>query len=162
MTEEEWLAATHPTTMLEFLRGEAASDRKWRLFACMCLKESARYKSRGRYEPRLEPELRRIDLTEQFVDGKVTPTEWEAVRVGRHISLHAHSHAFSSAGAAVLDAGRHNWHLGNDTDEVQQAIQEKRQSDFLRDIFGNPFRPVTLDPAWLTSTVVTLAQQMYD
>jgi hypothetical protein len=32
----------------------------------------------------------------------------------------------------------------------------------LRDIFGNPFRPITLDPSWLTSTVLALAQQMYD
>jgi hypothetical protein len=32
----------------------------------------------------------------------------------------------------------------------------------LRDIFGNPFRPVAFDPAWRTSTVVALAQQMYD
>ncbi|MBL8796889.1 MAG: hypothetical protein JNM56_23510 [Planctomycetia bacterium] len=32
----------------------------------------------------------------------------------------------------------------------------------LRDIFGNPFRPVTADPAWRTSTVVSLAQAIYD
>ena len=32
----------------------------------------------------------------------------------------------------------------------------------LRDIFGNPFRPVVIDPAWRTSTVVALARQMYN
>jgi hypothetical protein len=31
----------------------------------------------------------------------------------------------------------------------------------LRDIFGNPFRPVNADPVWLTSTVVSLAEGMY-
>ncbi len=31
----------------------------------------------------------------------------------------------------------------------------------LRDIFGNPFRPVTLDPSWLTSTVTALAEGIY-
>jgi hypothetical protein len=35
-------------------------------------------------------------------------------------------------------------------------------TSLLRDIFGNPFHAVTLDPSWLTSTVVYLAQQMYD
>jgi hypothetical protein len=35
-------------------------------------------------------------------------------------------------------------------------------STLLRDIFGNPFRPVAIDPAWLTSTVLALARQMYD
>jgi hypothetical protein len=34
------------------------------------------------------------------------------------------------------------------------------QTHFLRDIVGNPFRPVTFDPAWRTSTVVALARQM--
>ena len=33
---------------------------------------------------------------------------------------------------------------------------------FLRDIFGNPFRPTTLDPAWRTSTAVALATGMYE
>ena len=32
----------------------------------------------------------------------------------------------------------------------------------LRDILGNPFRPVAVDPDWLTSTVVALARQMYE
>ena len=31
-----------------------------------------------------------------------------------------------------------------------------------RDVFGNPFRPVTFSPAWRTSTAVALAQQMYE
>jgi len=31
----------------------------------------------------------------------------------------------------------------------------------LRDIFGNPFRPVTVDPAWQTATVVALAEAIY-
>jgi hypothetical protein len=32
--------------------------------------------------------------------------------------------------------------------------------DPLRDIFGNPYRPVTIDPAWLTPTVVRLAKAL--
>jgi hypothetical protein len=33
---------------------------------------------------------------------------------------------------------------------------------FLRELHGNPFRPVAADPSWLTSTVVVLARQMYE
>ncbi|MBL8794378.1 MAG: hypothetical protein JNM56_10770 [Planctomycetia bacterium] len=36
------------------------------------------------------------------------------------------------------------------------------QSAILRDIFGNPFRPVVCDPAWRTATVVSLAIAIYD
>jgi hypothetical protein len=32
----------------------------------------------------------------------------------------------------------------------------------LRDIFGNPFHPITPDPSWLTSNVTALAQTIYD
>jgi|SRR5579883_86267 len=32
----------------------------------------------------------------------------------------------------------------------------------VRDIFGNPFRPVTFSPSWHTDTAVTLARQMYE
>jgi hypothetical protein len=32
----------------------------------------------------------------------------------------------------------------------------------LRDVVGNPFRPVTFDPAWRTDTALALARQMYE
>jgi hypothetical protein len=39
------------------------------------------------------------------------------------------------------------------------------QGQLLNEMFGNPFRPVTLDPAWLDwngGVVVALAQSAYD
>jgi hypothetical protein len=36
------------------------------------------------------------------------------------------------------------------------------RADLLRDIFGNPFRLVTIKPAWLTPTVKSLAQVAYE
>ena len=44
------------------------------------------------------------------------------------------------------------------------AVERRLQCGFVRDIF-NPFRPVTIDPAWLTwndGTVVKLAESIYD
>jgi hypothetical protein len=37
-----------------------------------------------------------------------------------------------------------------------------KKETILRDMFGNPFRPVAFDPAWRTSTAVTIAKGMYD
>ena len=34
--------------------------------------------------------------------------------------------------------------------------------DILRDIFGNPFRPVPIDPSWLSPMVVSLALGIYE
>jgi len=45
---------------------------------------------------------------------------------------------------------------------LRSEDERRLLSVLLREIFGNPFRPVTLNPSWLTSTVITLAQKMYD
>ncbi len=36
------------------------------------------------------------------------------------------------------------------------------QTVLLRDIFGNPFRPVAFDPAWRTEHTVGIAAKMYE
>jgi hypothetical protein len=45
---------------------------------------------------------------------------------------------------------------------LAESQEHQAQCHLLRDIFGNPFRPVTLNPSWLTSTVVSLATGIYD
>jgi hypothetical protein len=37
----------------------------------------------------------------------------------------------------------------------------RTQADLIREIFGNPFRPITLGSAWRTSNVVALAEAIY-
>ena len=46
--------------------------------------------------------------------------------------------------------------------EEANIAEERYQANLLRDIAGNPFRPVAFDPEWRTSTAVALAQQMYE
>ena len=43
-----------------------------------------------------------------------------------------------------------------------KALEARKQTAFMRDIFGNPFRPVSFNPAWRTDTAVSLARQMYE
>jgi hypothetical protein len=40
--------------------------------------------------------------------------------------------------------------------------EQHEQARLTRCVFGNPFRPVTLSPSWITSTVDALARQMYE
>jgi hypothetical protein len=49
-------------------------------------------------------------------------------------------------------------------DAAREAYRSESEAHacLLRDIFGNFFRPVTVDPSWLTSTAVSLARLMYD
>ena len=45
-----------------------------------------------------------------------------------------------------------------------QGLSElgQAQAALLRDIVGNPFRPIAADPKWLTSAVVGIARTIYD
>jgi hypothetical protein len=40
--------------------------------------------------------------------------------------------------------------------------EAEAHNQLVRDIFGNPFRPVTFDPTWRTTTAVQLTQGIYD
>jgi hypothetical protein len=71
-------------------------------------------------------------------------------------------------------SGSDHWSLviqgikpGNAFSAVWKVLEEVGPSDpsfadRLRDIFGNPFRPVAFSPEWRTDTAVTLARQMYE
>jgi hypothetical protein len=43
-----------------------------------------------------------------------------------------------------------------------EVVEQTIQTNLLRDIVPNPFRPVTFDPLWRTTVAVALARQMYD
>lgn len=44
----------------------------------------------------------------------------------------------------------------------RSVTERSAQVALIKDVFGNPFRPVTVDPLWQTATVVALAQAIYD
>jgi hypothetical protein len=46
--------------------------------------------------------------------------------------------------------------------EAESAAVAVAQCAILRELFGNPFRPVVIESAWRTSTVVSLAREMYE
>jgi hypothetical protein len=51
-----------------------------------------------------------------------------------------------------------NTYIGTRTGKTSLALPEL---SLLRDIFGNPFQPVTFQPAWQTPTVVGIANGIY-
>ena len=170
MTEAEWLAATDPMPMLKHLRGEA-SDRKLRLVAVACCR---------RIWHLLTDERSRIavDLAERDADGLVRETDLresaqaanEAYRYGNPLGPHD-----NAAYASVHVGGRDRWHSASSAaayaayavrypvgGEEAKLAEQAHQTSLLRDIFGNPFRPVAIDPSWLTTDVRLLATGIYD
>jgi hypothetical protein len=169
MTEAEWLACTDPRPMLEFLRREgAAGERKWRLFGVACCRlwwhRLANYEwpwveAAERYADGLgdrdalsRAEVEVSDSALQFVDisGQHYWTPLELV-------IAVTSPDARAAAAAV--AGLVGWD-GYDPAVLAEVVGAAPA--VLRDLFGNPFRPVHLAPACLTPTVLSLAQAAYD
>ncbi len=167
MTEEEWLTTTdNPRDMLEHLE-QRVSHRKWRLFLCGC--------SRGVWHILTDHVGRRTtEAAEQYADGLITGDELSRVQQEENVRLHATDrksplwHAVAGAlGATYLDTKEEFDCAYWATDEFVQSVSDEdaehaRQCELLRDIFGNPFRPVTFSAEWRTDTAVSLARTMYE
>jgi hypothetical protein len=140
MTEAEWQASDDTQAMLEHLEGKA-SDRKLRLFAVACW---------GRlYGPDGAEGWRRESLRvyERMADQGVTDEELAAIGANRVDIQPAAEDAADAARAAA------------------QSLGPVPQADSVREVFGNPFRPVAVNPAWLAwngGTVPKLAAAIYD
>jgi hypothetical protein len=182
MTEAEWLACTEPLLMLEHLRGREG-PRKLRLFAVACCRRLWHLFSDWRCR-------RAVEVAERFADGEASEAELAAARaaiqsrrresvsdLARRVAEEQPSTAawFTYQTACRLSmvaqrqASKH-WELtgaGSEADQQRlfRQMVEKSLSLLLRDLIGNPFHPVELDPAWLrwnNGCVVALAGANYE
>jgi hypothetical protein len=158
VTEAEWLSCTDPGPMLEFLRGKAR-ERKLRLFACACCR---------RVWPRLGDgrSTRAVRVAERYADGLVGPDElftahWHAgiaSGVGSGSRLRATASLTASAWEGHLLDAAQVVRAKSRAEEAGPAVQAR----LIRDLFGNPFRPFSLDPSCQTPTVTSLAHAAYE
>ena len=175
MTEAEWLACRDPKPMLKFIGGQA-SDRKLRLFAVSVAHQA--------WPCLVEPDLRNaLDIAERGSDGAV-PFEALHVatkRVDDLLGTRAASAGYSTPSewfrtTSVENRSIHFWvfltvfpksmNSLRNADSIVYSLASKitgsLQPQLLREAFGNPFRSVLVDPAWLTSTVLGLATGIYE
>jgi hypothetical protein len=162
MTEKEWLQATDPRPMLEFLQGKA-SDRKFRLLAVACWRRVS--------HPLADKEHREaVEIGEQFADGLVSDSTRQAFHevVARMKEQAVAENDFEWAAWETfteipVSTSIHPTWLTVHNPTPQESRDMCR---LLRDVFGPlPFRPISIDPTWLTwhnGLLVSMAQQMYD
>jgi hypothetical protein len=164
MNEAEWLACEEPGPMLTFL-GKKASERKIRLFACACV-------WRQWLLAPLSDQLA-VDVAERFADGQATDKELKAARSQCKNSPECSggAAAYKCATPAVTKAAAFAsyWarsslakHRGPDHYATVKLDEYAAHARLLRCIFGNPFKPITFNPSWLTPTVKTFAEQIYN
>jgi hypothetical protein len=164
MTEAEWLATDKPTPMLKFLHGKT-SKRKMRLAICAFCSHIKSATTDDLYHAAL-------NASEQYADGQVA---WEVLSelAGRidHFARPVDVLGLDVAmlpvyllcrdqdlNSAAMNSVNNPW---NRPVAVRQGLLALNIA-YIRDVFGNPFRPVTFSPDWHTDTAVTLARQMYE
>jgi hypothetical protein len=165
MTEAEWLAFRSDPGGLLIFDAHRNADRKLRLFACACV---------CHIRDRIQDERCRhaIEVGERLADGEAHEQE-------RIATLQGVNAAWADAAPATLSAEEHaivaaRYTLANSAfvgfaaaNRAASSLGEGKsaeqawQSALFRDIFGNPFRPVALDPSWRTEAVVALAEGIY-
>jgi hypothetical protein len=167
--------------MLAFLRGKA-SDRKLRLFAVVCCR---------RHWHILADERSRaaVEVGERLADGLAKEPEREVAEAGagqataatvlarqtndtlpEHFIIAARVARYTvrPGGTFELEAGLATTAacrlivLHETGSRDGRAAENRAMCSTLREMFGNPFRHLVVDPSWLTSTVVALARSIYE
>jgi hypothetical protein len=171
LTEEEWLECSDPETMLE--QFEEAGERIQTLLAAACLRRI--------WNLLPGPRCRAVvDTLERYADGQASAEELEWDRNAAREEMEVQCPGFPDdnraggfAGLAasashlspiVFNAAEATGWARNTyprADSVDCKPEHEVQCALARDILGDPFRPVTLDPSWRTSTVVDLAHSIY-
>ena len=175
MTEAKWLTCNDPQPMLVFLRGQA-SERKLRLFEVACCRSIWHLLTDERSR-------RLVEVAEQYADGHPKPPgPLESAAMEAVSRFPTQSALFAAARTAVMtiwDYSPDSLHYMNSSyppmvrdalavaGNTAEAVPSEPpvQAALLRDIFGNPFRPISLDSAWLSwndATIPRLAQAVYN
>jgi hypothetical protein len=190
MTESEWLEGANPHAMVRWL-SQAASERKLRLVLCASCRplsplfqgglaeravEVAECLDLGRVGRReLEGVRREVRLWfESELGWRAEDYEFMLDRFEGPNPAERNFETIAAMFAAAVSLER-----PLPARYVEQALlflcwtqpysrKNKRWeqyvrlvSDQLRDIFGNPFRPVAPDPAWFSLSIVQLAETIY-
>jgi hypothetical protein len=193
MTETEWLACKDPGWLILHLicerlrrvRQRRGRARKLRLAVCACCRRVWRHLPDARCREA-------VAVAERYADGLAGEEERRAAlgaaeealgATGRQAAraarcawrcLAADTDALAACtegmeSAAWATAGPdEEAHFNTSTDPAGfpgYAAERHAQVPLLRCVFGNPFRPVGVEPAWVTwngGAVVRLAQAAYD
>jgi hypothetical protein len=127
------------------------------------------------------PEIEAIEVAERFADGRATAeelakatygpmqvltTDIQCIRATSAISGVTHPEAHWAAYEAI--AGACEFTHETEGKVAADAVELRWTPDavrLFRDVFGNPFRPVTPGPSWLSwndGTMPKMAQAIYD
>jgi hypothetical protein len=175
VTEAEWLSSNDPKALVAFVSGRV-SDRKLRLFAAACCRDVWRMLKAACAR-------RSVEVGEAYADGAISPQDahtaslaaWQWFWNADQESANS-KNAAASAARTAFPTGLYEYSLMGRTETMRDNLEivltnlawgehPQEQARLFREIVGNPFAAVSLDPvilAWNGGTVHRLARGMYD
>jgi hypothetical protein len=166
MNEAEWLTSTDSARMLALVR-DKGSVRKLRLFALGCCQ-------RVSAKITLPRSAEAIRVAELYAEGLVGFNDASIAREAVLAEGNSTGRGKGNWQMTAVALGALNGYDPQRWDSYANAQQASllisddypaewnAQSNMLRCVFGNPFCTISVDPSWLTSTVLALASQMYE
>jgi hypothetical protein len=156
MNEQEWFGCKSPIEMLEAVH-DKRSARKLRLLAVAISRSVFTEKTPGEV-------IKAARLAEAFEDQACPIEEWERLNEELHrVSHHEYMYSSDELNAAMEWTTTRTFSCSDLLSVIDYfELRDPPVIELVHDVIGNPFEPVAIDPAWLTSTVASLAQAIYD
>jgi hypothetical protein len=155
VTEQEWLASENPLQLLDFVGAPLEARKSFLLTAACFHRHWARL-------PVAAQEWAR--LAEPAAEGKASRQDLDDAFEGLEEALNE----LGPPGefVALLDLAYGMWksewpYLEEGDQDPAWCAERKAQAALVHDVFANPFRPITLSPAWCSETVLLLARTAY-
>ena len=169
MTEAEWPECQEPQKMIKAVQ-KRGSERKLRLVIVAAARlvwdqlpvgemreavEACEARAEGVVgQETLDGYRRRFYDTYMLSDSPPEQRQWAENPATRSVFVLVFATTYPDSSLRTL-ANNEYWRIGIEP-------RGNQIGDIIRDIFSNPFRPVTPDPEWRTSTSVAIARGMYD
>jgi len=154
------LAATDPTPLIAYVRGRATGRQL--ALAAIALCRSDRDLMRPGYS------RDGVVWSERVTDGEIAPDDLGGLDPGADYLMGAAANRCRCVAGLATDGDLVRAHdslaevveilIDQDWDNTRRL---KRMAEVCRDVFGNPFRPVSFSQEWRTETAAGLARQMY-
>jgi hypothetical protein len=181
MNESDWLTSSDPVQMLVGIEKRSVRARRLRLFAAACCRRA--------WADLTDPRCRdAVEVLERFADGPGKKDDQAELKAAHEAASEAAEQAdplsrsfhAAEAVATAVEPTLAWWATRWAADgwlrvaEMPAALagparrgtnrpeEEAHLARLLRDVLGNPFRPLAVDPGVRTPTVAALAQAAYD
>lgn len=171
MIEAEWLESTDARRMLAHLYpapigpgGEiapAVSTRKVDLLAVACCRLHWDGLPEGLRDRIARIERHADDAGAPEVDGEDMEDEFGAAYRLVPEAMHGTLDTIGDYLFFMWNSDPEEW-SEDQTNEAARREEWARQAPLVRDIFGDPFRPVAVDPAWRSGPILALATAIYE